>query len=116
MAALAGAGPAADVQPAPSDISPGPAAPAPARSASAPLRLDRPVLREASRAGRSAVQQMAEASGQPAGDEPVSGSQRLAESVARSVKPDCLPPGGAYGLFTPLVAAYKMATDTCRNR
>lgn len=92
------------------------AAPAPARPASAPLRLDRHVLREASRASRSAVQQMAEASGQPAGDGPVGADQRLADSVARTVKPDCLPPGGTHGLFTPLVAAYRMATDTCRNR
>jgi hypothetical protein len=89
---------------------------APARAASAPLRLDRSVVREASRASRSSVQQMAEAAGQRAGDAPVSGSERLAESVARTVKPDCLPAGGTYGLFTPLVAAYKMATDTCRNR
>jgi hypothetical protein len=91
-------------------------APAPARPASAPLRLDRHVVREASRASRSAVQQMAEASGQPAGDGPVGADQRLADSVARTVKPDCLPPGGTHGLFTPLVAAYRMATDTCRNR
>ena len=90
--------------------------PAPARAASAPLRLDRSVVREASRASRSSVQQMAEAAGQTAGDAPVSGSERLADSVARTVKPDCLPPGGTYGLLTPLVAAYKMATDTCRNR
>lgn len=90
--------------------------PAPARAASAPLRLDRSVVREASRTSRSSVQQMAEAAGQTAGDAPVSGSERLADSVARTVKPDCLPPGGAYGLLTPLVAAYKMATDTCRNR
>ena len=92
------------------------AAVAPARTASAPLRLDRSVVREASRASRSSVQQMAEAAGQTAGDAPVSGSERLAESVARTVKPDCLPPGGTYGLFTPFVAAYKLATDTCRIR
>jgi hypothetical protein len=92
------------------------AAVAPARAASAPLRLDRSVVREASRASRSSVQQMGEAAGQTAGDAPVSGSERLAESVARTVKPDCLPPGGTYGLFTPLVAAYKLATDTCRIR
>ena len=90
--------------------------PVPVRAASAPLRLDRSVVREASRASRSSVQQMAEAAGQTAGDAPVSGSERLADSVARTVKPDCLPPGGTYGLLTPLVAAYKMATDTCRNR
>ena len=59
---------------------------------------------------------MAEASGQQAGDAPVGAQQRLAESVARTVKPDCLPPGGAHGLLTPFVAAYKIATDTCRNR
>jgi hypothetical protein len=92
------------------------AAVAPARTASAPLRLDRSVVREASRASRSSVQQMAEAAGQTAGDAPVSGSERLAESVARTVKPDCLPPGGTHGLFTPFVAAYKLATDTCRIR
>ena len=92
-------------------------APAPARAASTPpLRLDRSVVREASRASRSTVQQMAEASGQPAGDGPVSAEQRLANSVARTVKPDCLPPGGTHGLLTPIVAAYKIATDTCRNR
>lgn len=95
---------------------PAPHAPAPAGAASAALRLDRAVVREASRASRSAVQQMADASGQPAGDAPSGANQRLAESVARSVKPDCLPPGGTYGLLTPIVAAYQLATDRCRPR
>lgn len=95
---------------------PAPPAPAPAGAASAALRLDRAVVREASRASRSAVQQMADARGQPAGDDPSGVNQRLAESVARSVKPDCLPPGGAAGLLTPIVAAYQLATDRCRPR
>jgi hypothetical protein len=112
-----------EAAPAAAALTPGPStnttvtAPAPARAASTPpLRLDRSVVREASRASRSTVQQMAEASGQPAGDGPVSAEQRLANSVARTVKPDCLPPGGTHGLLTPIVAAYKIATDTCRNR
>jgi hypothetical protein len=107
---------AAESQPAAVAITGGPQTPAPARAASAPLRLDRSVVREASRISRSAVQQMAEAAGQTAGDAPVSASERLAESVARTVKPDCLPPGGSYGLLNLPVAAFLMATDTCRNR
>jgi hypothetical protein len=82
------------------------------------LRLDGSVIREASRASRSAVQQMAEASGRPAGDAPVGADQKLADGVARSVKPDCFPPGGAAGagLLAPFVSAYLIATDKCRSR
>lgn len=93
-----------------------PPLPPPARAASAALRLDRAVVREASRASRSAVQQMADASGRPAGDAPAGAEQRLADSVARTLQPDCMPPGGTHGLLTPFVAAYKIATDQCRHR
>lgn len=92
------------------------AAPVPPRAASAPLRLDGSVIREANRASRSTVHQMAEASGRPAGDEPVGASQRLADGVAKSVKPDCFPPGGTAGLLSPLYSAYLIATDKCRTR
>jgi hypothetical protein len=80
------------------------------------LRLDGEVLRQALRASKSPVRQMAEAGSTPLPTGPAGADERRAEAVARTVKPDCLPPGGTYGLLTPLVAAYKMATDTCRNR
>lgn len=97
--------------PAPADL-----APRTARAASAALQLDRHVVREASRASRSAVQRLAEASGQPAGDAPKGADATLAESVARTVKPDCFPPGGSAGLLSPIVSAWLIATDQCRNR
>jgi hypothetical protein len=91
-------------------------APVPPRAASAPLRLDGSVVREASRASRSPVHQMAEASGRPAGDAPVGADQKLADGVARSVKPECFPAGGTAGLLSPLYSAYLIATDKCRTR
>lgn len=91
-------------------------APVPPRAASAPLRLDGSVIREASRASRSPVRQMADASGRPAGDEPVGAREKLADGVAKTVKPECFPAGGTHGLLSPLYSAYLIATDQCRTR
>ncbi|MFO1220084.1 MAG: hypothetical protein U1E89_17080 [Burkholderiaceae bacterium] len=95
---------------APSDNNAGATAAAPA--ASAPLQLGPAVIREAHRASKGAARRMAEASGADLDDNAVSRQERLAESVERTAKPDCLRAGSS--LLSVFVVAYELFSDRCK--
>jgi hypothetical protein len=80
--------------------------------ASAPLRLDGSVLREAAGQSKSAVQQMADASGQPPDTQRATASEKLAAGVERTVKPDCLAPGAS--LLELPIRLFQAATAKCK--
>jgi hypothetical protein len=84
----------------------------PETTASAPLRLDGPVLREAAGQSKSAVQQMADASGQSLDTPRATASEKLAAGVERTVKHDCLAPGNS--LLDLPVRIYQAATAHCK--
>jgi hypothetical protein len=72
------------------------------------------VLRAAQQAAKSDVRKMAEASGTVLDAPAPSSSQRLADAVAQSTKPECLGAGGS--LLQVFVIAYWVAQDKCRIR
>jgi hypothetical protein len=80
--------------------------------ASAPLRLDGSVLRQAASESKSAVQQMADASGQSPDTQHASAAEKLAAGVQRTGKPDCLAPGAS--LLDLPVRIYQAATSRCK--
>jgi hypothetical protein len=80
--------------------------------ASAPLHLDRSVMRQAVGDSKSAVQQLADASGQALDTQRATASEALAAGVQRAVKPDCLAPGSS--LLDLPVRIYQAATARCK--
>jgi hypothetical protein len=84
----------------------------PASAASAPLQVDLQVLREAARASKGAVRQMAESSGTYLGDPAVSRGEQLARAVARTEKPDCLRSGSS--LLSAFIVAYELLREQCK--
>jgi hypothetical protein len=81
--------------------------------ASAPLRLDGSVLRQAAGESKSAVQQMADASGQSPDTQRPSAAEKLATGVQRTGKPDCLAPGGG-DLRETVARIYQTITAKCK--
>jgi hypothetical protein len=81
--------------------------------ASAPLRLDGSVLRQAAGESKSAVQQMADASGQSPDTQRASAAEKLATGVQRTGKPDCLAPGGG-DLRETVARIYQTITAKCK--
>jgi hypothetical protein len=80
--------------------------------ASAPLRLDGSVLRHAAGESKSAVQQLADASGRSPDTQRASVTEKLAAGVQRTGKPDCLAPGAS--LLDLPVRIYQAATSRCK--
>jgi hypothetical protein len=88
---------------------------APAAPASAPLRLDAAVIREAHRASKGPMRQLAEASGTYTGTQPVSKEEKLAAAVADTGKPDCVgKDSGGSGLLSPIVMVYLAVRGQCK--
>jgi hypothetical protein len=112
----ASADPAAMASLAPKSLSPSPAAALqPPTPASAPLRLDAHVLREAHRASKSPMRQLADASGAYTSTGPVSKEEKLAQAVADTGKPDCVgKDSGGAGLLSPIVMVYLAVRGQCK--
>ena len=89
------------------------AAPQSDSPASAPLRLDLETIRAANRASKSDAQNLAENSGTYFGDDPKSKSEKIAESVSRTGKPDCLAPNPAGSLLSVIDIAIRAAIKKC---
>jgi hypothetical protein len=85
----------------------------PQTTASGPLRLDGSVLRQAAGQSKSAVQQMADASGQSPDTQRATDSEKLAGGVERAGKPDCLAPGGG-DLRETVARIYQTITAKCK--
>lgn len=86
---------------------------APEPPASAPLRLHGSVLRQAAGESKSAVQQMADASGQSPDTQRATATEKLAADIERTGKPDCLAPGSG-NLLEAVARAYQTATGRCK--
>jgi hypothetical protein len=80
---------------------------------SGPMRLDASVVERAARASKSEIRRMADASGAYIGDKPIAQSERLASSMARSAKPDCLAPNSGGSVLSIFVIAYMAAAEKC---
>ncbi len=80
--------------------------------ASAPLRLDGSVLRQAAGQSKSAVQQLADGSGNSLDTPRATASEKLAAGVESAVKPDCLAP--AVSLLDLPIRIFQAATQRCK--
>ncbi len=86
----------------------------PQPAASQPLKLDAQTLSTAARASRSGLRQLAEAGTGTLGSEPLSESERLAQSVAKTGKSDCLGANAGGSLLSVFVIAFQAAKGQCK--
>lgn len=88
------------------------AAPNAAEAASAPLRLDPGTLRDAIRASRSDVLQMADRAGRDLAPDAQSNGERTAGAIAAAKQPDCIGPGGS--LLSLIIIPTQIARGKCK--